>query len=129
MTGYYLSKGDIGKARELHAKYEKLRPDSPRVIYMGGFIDAMAGDREKALQAVRKIEEAKMGPVAYNYLAYVYHALGDMDRYFENLNKALEEHVIFAIFVMYSPLLAKAREDTRYKDLVEKLRRMNGLAK
>ena len=129
MTDYYLSKGDIGKARELHAKYEKLRPDSPRGTYMGGFIDAMAGDREKALQAIRKIEEAKMGPVAYNYVAYVYHALGDMDRCFENLNRALEEHVIFAMFVMYSPLLARAREDTRYKELVEKLRRMNGLAK
>ena len=129
MTDYYLSKGDIGKARELHVKYEKLRPDSPRGTYMGGFIDAMAGDREKALQTIRKIEDTKMGPVAYNYVAYVYHALGDMDRYFENLNKALEEHVIFAIFVMYSPLLARAREDPRYRELVEKLRMQTGLTK
>ena len=28
---------------------------------------------------------------------------------------------------MYSPLLAKSREDPRYGELVEKMRRMNGL--
>jgi len=52
-----------------------------------------------------------------------------MDKYFESLNKALEEHVLAPDDVMYSPLLAKGREDPRYKELVEKLRRMNGLAK
>jgi len=127
MTDYYLSKGDIGKARELHAKFEKLRPTHPWVTYMGGFIDATAGDREKALLAIKKIEERKMGPIGYNYVAYVYHALGDMDRYFEYMNRALEEHTISADLVMYSPLLAKSRQDPRYGELVEKLRRMNGL--
>ena len=34
MTDYYLSKGDIDRARELHAKFEKLRPNSPWVTYM-----------------------------------------------------------------------------------------------
>jgi hypothetical protein len=52
-----------------------------------------------------------------------------MERYFENLNRALEEHAIIALFVMHSPMLEKGREDARYPDLVEKLRRMNGLAK
>jgi adenylate cyclase len=128
MTDYYLLKGDIRKARELHAKYEKLRPTSPWVTYMEGFIDATAGDREKALQAIKMIEERKMGPVACNYVAYVYHALGDMDKYFENVNRALEEHTIAAAEVMYSPLLSKAREDPRYRELVERLRRQTGLA-
>jgi adenylate cyclase len=128
-TDYYLSKGDIATARELHAKYEKLRPDSPWVTYMGGFINATAGDREKALLAIKKIEERRMGPVTYNHVAYVYHALGDMDRYFENMNRALEEHALEAAVVMCSPLLAKAREDPRYGELIEKLRRQTGLAK
>src|SRR5579875_614491 len=124
MTDYYLSKGDIAKARELHAKFEKLEPTHAWVTYMGGFIDAMAGDREKAFLAIRKIEERNMGPIAYNYRAYIYHALGGMDRYFEYLNRAMEEHAgPFITYVMYSPLLAKAREDPRYKELVEKLRR------
>ena len=129
MTDYYLNKGDIAKARELHAKVEQLRPSSPWITYMGGFIDATAGDREKALLAIKKIEERKMGPVGYNYLAYIYFALGDVDGYFENMNRALREHVMFVNFVMYSPLLAKTREDPRYGELIGEMRRMNGLTK
>lgn len=129
VTDYYLTKGNIGKARELHARFEKLQPTQPWVIYMGGFIDATAGDKEKALAAVQKMEEAKMGPLAYNYMAFVYHALGDMDKYFEYMNRALEAHTIVGTRVMYSPLLAKARGDPRYKELVEKLRSQTGLAK
>lgn len=34
-----------------------------------------------------------------------------MDAYFENMNGAVEEHVIIATEVIYAPLLAKAGED------------------
>jgi adenylate cyclase len=128
MTDYYLSKGDLAKARELHAKFEKLQPTHPWVTYMGGFLDAKAGDKEKALQAIAKIKEAKMGPIAFNYVAYVYLALGDMDGYFENINRALDEHTMISTIVLHSPLLAKAREDPRYEELVEKLGKQTRLA-
>jgi adenylate cyclase len=120
---YYLSKGNVAKAREMYAKFERLQPTHPWVTYTGGCIDAMSGESQKALQAIQQVEGAKMGPVAYNYVAYIYHALGDMDGYFDNINRAMEEHAINSTAVMYSPLLAKAREDPRYKELVEKLRR------
>jgi len=111
----------------MHAKFEKLRPTSPWVIYMGGFIDAVAGNREKALEAIKRIEERKMGAVTYNQVALVYYALGDMDSYFESQNRALEGHTLAAAEVMYSPLLAKSRYDPRYEELVKKLRAQNGL--
>ncbi len=129
MTEYYIAKGDLEKAKELLAKLEKLDPTTPRVTWMGGVIAAMEGDREKALLAVRKIEDAKMGPVGFNFIAYVYHALGDLDAYFEYMNKALEAHAITASTVMYSPLFAKARADPRYLELVEKFRKQCGLIK
>ena len=129
MTDYYLSKGDIARARESHAKITQLRPTSPWVTYMGGFIDAMSGEREKALLAIKEIEERKMGPIGYNYVACICFALGDMDGYFDNLNLALAEHMLITTEVMYSPLLAKAREDPRYQVLVENLRKQTRLAK
>jgi TolB-like protein/Tfp pilus assembly protein PilF len=129
MTEYYLVKGDLEKAKELLAKMEKLDPTSPRVTWMGGVIAAMEGDREKALLAIKKIEDAKMGPVGFNFIAYVYHALGDLDSYFEYMNKALETHAQVASALMYSPLLAKARTDPRHLELVEKLRKQCGLTK
>jgi hypothetical protein len=96
---------------------------------MGGIIAAMEGDRERALLAVRKIEAAKMGPIGFNFIGYVYHALGDLDSYFEYMNKAVEAHVLIPSIMMYSPLFAKARADPRYLELVEKLRRQCGLTK
>jgi hypothetical protein len=70
-----------------------------------------------------------MGPVGFNFIAYVYHALGDLDSYFEYMNKALKTHAQVPSALMYSPLLAKARTDPRYPELVEKLRRQCGLTK
>ena len=58
MTDFYLSMGDIPKAREVHAKFAKLMPTDPWVTCMEGFIDVTAGDRDKALEAIRKIEES-----------------------------------------------------------------------
>jgi adenylate cyclase len=129
MIEYYLIKGDLEKAREFHAKAEKLEPTNPRITWMGGIIAAMEGDRERALLAVRKIEAAKMGPIGFNFIGYVYHALGDLDSYFEYMNKAIEAHTIIPSTMIYSPLFAKARADPRYLELVEKLRRQCGLTK
>ena len=129
MTQYYLAKGDLEKAKELLAKMEKLDPTTPQVTWMGGVIAAMEGDREKALLAVRKIEDAKMGPIGFNFIAYVYHALGDLDSYFEYLNRALEAHATVSSTLMYSPLFARARADPRYRELVERLWKQCGLTK
>ena len=128
MTDYYILKGDLAKAREYRAKVQELRPTMPWVTYVGGFIDATAGDRERALLAIKEIEEKKLGPVAYNYMGYIYHALGDMDKYFENIGKALEGHVAITSEFLYSPLLAKAREDPRYPMMVQRIRE-SGLKK
>jgi adenylate cyclase len=129
MTEYYMTKGDLEKAKEFHAKFKKLEPTNPRITWMVGAIAALEGDREKALLAIRKIEDAKIGPLGFNHIAYVYHALGDVDSYFEYMNKALEAHAIIASVVMCSPLFAKARADPRYLELVERLQRQNGLTK
>ena len=94
MTEYYLIKGDFEKAKEFHAKAEKLEPTRPWLIWMGGVIAAMEGDRERALLAVKKIEDAKMGPIGFNYIGYVYYALGDLDSFFEYMNRALETHAL-----------------------------------
>jgi hypothetical protein len=70
-----------------------------------------------------------MGEAGLNYIGYVYHALGDLASFFEYMNKALEAHTIIPSIMMYSPLLAKARADPRYPELVERLGKQCGLTK
>jgi len=129
MTEYYLINGDLGRAKELTAKLEKLEPTNPRATWMGGVISAMEGDRENALLAIEKIEAAKGGPVGFNFIAYVYHALGDFNSFFDNMNKALETHALIPSTLMYSPLFVKARSDPRYTELIERLRKQCGITK
>ena len=129
MTEYYTAKGDLEKAKEYNAKLEKLDPTSPRVVWMGGALAAKEGDKERALLAVKKIEDAKMGPIGFNFIGYVYHALGDLDSFFDCMSKALEAHTIIVSTLMYSPLLAKARADPRYLELMMKIKKQLGLTK
>jgi TolB-like protein/Tfp pilus assembly protein PilF len=129
MTEYYIAKGDLEKAKEFQAKAEKLEPTRPRYIWLGGVIAALEGDRERALLVVKKIEDAKMGPIGLNYIAYVCHTLGDLDSFFEYMNRVLESHALIPLVLMHSPILAKARVDPRYRELMEKLRKQMGLTK
>jgi TolB-like protein/cytochrome c-type biogenesis protein CcmH/NrfG len=128
MTEYYTAKGDLEKAKEYNAMLEKLDPTNPRAVWMGGTLAAKEGDRERALLAVKKIEDAKMGPIGFNFIGYVYHALGDLDSFFDCMSKALEAHTII-VSALYSPLLAKARADPRYVELTMKIKKQLGLTK
>lgn len=129
MTEYYLYKGDVEKARELHLMAEKLEPTNPWVTWMRGFIAAQKGDREAALQAIRKIEENWSGALDLNGLAFVHYALGDLDSYFTYINRVTDQHLMQYVYVMYCPLFAKARADPRYLELMVKLKKQVGLTK
>jgi len=129
ITEFYINKMDLENAKEFFAKAEKLEPTNPRVIWMGGVIAALGGDRQGALLSIRKIEEAHVGSIGFNFIAYVFHALGELTSYFDYINRALEGHALIPSVFMYSPLFTRARSDPRYAELVEKLRRQCGLHK
>ena len=122
MTEYYVLKGDLEKARELHAKVEKLQPTHPWVDWMKGFIAAKTGDEKGALEVAHQIE-SKRGNSGINEIGFVRYALGDLDSYFECLNRALDMHNFNFVYPMYCPLFAEGRKDPRYRGLV--LRQMS----
>ena len=37
-----------------------------------------------------------MGPIGFNFIGYIYYALGDLDSYFKYMNRAVEAHAIIA---------------------------------
>jgi adenylate cyclase len=129
MTEYYIIKGNLERAEEFNAKLEKLDPTNPRATWVGGVLAAMKGDMERALLVVKKIEDTKMGPVGFNFIGYIYYGLGDLDSFFECINKGLEGRALIASTLMYSPLFAKTRSDPRYQELLERLRKQCGLTK
>jgi TolB-like protein len=129
MAQYYIINGDLQSAKEFQVKYERLEPRSPRATSQRGTIAAMEGEREKALLAIKEIEDAKIGPLGFNFIGYIYHALGDLDSFFDCMNKALETHALIPSFLLYSRFFTKTRADPRYHELVEKLRSQLGVKK
>jgi adenylate cyclase len=129
MTEYYLFKGNYEKAKEFFSVVEKLEPTDSWAAWMRGFIAAQTGDRNTALEAIRKIEENWSGSIDLNGIGFIHYALGDLDSYFTYMNRATDQHLIQATYLMYCPLFAKARADPRYLELVEKLRKQSGLTK
>jgi TolB-like protein/Tfp pilus assembly protein PilF len=129
MTEYYLFKGNYEKAKEFFSVVEKLEPTDSWAAWMRGFIAAQTGDRNTALEAIRKIEENWSGSIDLNGIGFIHYALGDLDSYFTYMNRATDQHLIQATYLMYCPLFAKAKADPRYLELVEKLRKQSGLTK
>lgn len=112
----------------MHAWFEKLEPTNPWVLFMEPILGAAEGNREGAFQVIRKIAAAKLGPITHRFAACVYCVLGDMDRCFALLNRAVDEHALRVEPATYSPLLAGARADPRFHELRGKLRKKLGSA-
>jgi adenylate cyclase len=125
LTEYHLYKGDIAKAREYHAMAAKLDPTARWVTWMEGFIAGVTGDREGALQAMKKIESKWLGATNLNDVGFIHYALGDLDSYFTYMNRAADQHTIQYAYAMYCPLFAEGRKSPKYRELLEKMDRIS----
>ncbi len=68
---------------------------------------------------IAKIEELfKKGTSRQSSIGYIYYALGDLDRFFENMFASARNHTLQAVRVRLSPLFASARRDPRFVMLV-----------
>ena len=128
-TEYHMFKGNFEKAKEFFSMAEKLEPSNSWVAWMRGFIAAQTGDRQTALEAIRKIEENWSGALDLNGIGFIHYALDDLDSYFTYLNRATDQHLLQYVYPMYCPLFAQGRTDPRYQQLMEKLRKQMSLTK
>jgi adenylate cyclase len=124
MTEYYASKGDYDKAKEFFGLAKKLEPTHHWVSWMEAFIAAKMGDKDGALKSMKTLESNfDMSVDLINNIAFIHYALDDLDSYFAYVLKATEQGSLRFIYVMYSPLFAKGRDDPRYKVVLEGLRK------
>ncbi|MGI0084583.1 MAG: hypothetical protein ACREBQ_05830, partial [Nitrososphaerales archaeon] len=57
-------------------------------------------------------------------IVMIYYALGDLDRFFELMFLALDNHTLSASTLLLSPLFATARKDPRFRELIDKLEKV-----
>lgn len=119
---FHLCRKDFSKAEEAVMALERQSPEDSRTVYSRGMLDAFTGSRKKAMEAIRRLDEAsKEGSSNVLLKGFVYWALGDKDLFFDCMFKATEIHALPGIILRYSPLYSAARKDRRYRDLFAKI--------
>ena len=121
MVWYHLFRHDYEKATEFLEKF-KLVAGSDSIVAIGleAHIAADRGDREKALGLIARIEQlAGSETIASGIVGTTYYLLGDMDKFFEYMNRALAIHALPLGALVNSPIYSKARKDPRFKKLLE----------
>lgn len=117
---YYTVKGDLGRATESLNEAARQRPDFPLTKMLEGYIAGVSGDRAAALRSKTELEQSY--PDRPSPAGVILLGLGEVDAFFEKLDEAFVKHDLESAFLMFSPLLAGVRRDSRFGNLIAKLR-------
>lgn len=119
MFDYYVSKGDYARAEETVEEMEKLGPTLMATYLNRGYLAALTGDVETAQKMIAKLDPGK-GLGSISSAGFVYYALGDIDKFFEYMFRAAENHSLVASDFRLSPLFEKARKDPRFGEVLKR---------
>ncbi|MDA4124003.1 MAG: hypothetical protein OK438_00940 [Thaumarchaeota archaeon] len=122
MFDYYVSKGDYEQAEETVREMERIGPTLTSTYLNRGYLAALTGDEKTAREMIAKLDSGK-GPgwIGAPQAGFIYLALGDKDRFFEQMYRAAENHTFDPVTARYHPLFKKAREDPRLGEVFRKV--------
>src|SRR5215469_2149039 len=114
-----------GRLPEAIAEFQTSRKqsgESPVIVMALGHAYGVAGDKSKALDSLRKLDEiARHRYVPAHYYAAIYTGLGDKDKAFEWLDKAYQERSEYLIFLNVEPMADPLRSDPRFQSLLRRI--------
>jgi serine/threonine-protein kinase len=117
----FLKKGDMAVAI---AEFQKAKAPNPGAWYQGylGYAYALSGDRAKAEQALRELEEmAKRQYVSPTAFATIYLGLGEKEKCLDWLEKAYEQQDSACWYLKIDQIYDRVRTEPRFQALVEKI--------
>lgn len=120
---------------EADAEYQKalaLSGEDIELITARGHFHALVGEPDKAREVLNDLERLGAARYVPSYLvARIYLGLGDIDRMFELLYKALDERYGYLAYLDVEPMFDPIRSDPRYEELVGRvgLRRLRPSSK
>ncbi len=119
----YIQQGKYEGAIGAFRKAVKLSGASTNFISYLGHSYAKAGKQREARQMLAQLESlSKRQYVSSYFIAMIHLGLGDLDKTFELLERALEERSGFLAFVRVEPMLDGLRGDERFGGLVERVK-------
>jgi len=122
-TEYFLAMRDFEHARRGLGEMQRIRPSSVWSVTFEGILAALEGHDALARQSLEALRQmGSEGGVTEFFEGFVCYALGDVDAFFERMDRALKLHNLPVIELLYSPLYAAARGDPRFEDLLRRQR-------
>ena len=115
-------RGNLDQAETYLRELERVAPSSDYAFLCRGYLSAVKGDREEAMKAIAKLNETQHEGSSrkVSSIGFIYYGLGDLDRFFEYMNRAATDHTIQLARVRLSPLFSGARKDPRFLELLSK---------
>jgi adenylate cyclase len=117
----FLKKGDTAGAI---AEFQKAKAPNPGAWYQGflGYAYAISGDRAKAEQVLRELEElAQRQYVSPTAFATIYLGLGEKERCLDWLEKSYEQQDSACWYLKIDQIYDSVRNEPRFQALVQKV--------
>ncbi len=119
MADLAMLKGDFGQAEASVRELERMAPTSDFALLSRGYLAALQGDRATAMEAIRKLKVTfGEGYARLSSVGFIYLALGDRDRFFEQMFTAARSHTLQISRLRFSPLFSEVRKDPRFLELL-----------
>jgi len=116
-------KGDWETALEFFKEVHRLTNHPLKGVLGLGFAYASLGQEEKAMEVIHKMEqrqEQEPGSVIDPELAAVWFALGNVDKAFYHLGRAVDKRVGPVSYFLEYPQYKNAKKDPRYRELLRR---------
>jgi tetratricopeptide (TPR) repeat protein len=99
-----------------------LSPDSYMALAYLGQAYARSGKRSEAMEIIKELEERSLERyVAAYWILVIYEGLGENDKAFELLEKAIDERNETMIWLKIGPYYDGLRSDPRFTEILKKL--------
>ncbi len=116
-------KGDWEAALEIFKEVHRLTNHPLKGLTGLGVAYAKLGQRDKALECVRKLEERQIqepDTIIDGDLVGLYLALGDLDKTFYHIDRCIDKGSLPPNYFTEYPIYKELRKDPRYQDLLRK---------
>ncbi|MDR8393714.1 tetratricopeptide repeat protein [Aliifodinibius sp. S!AR15-10] len=120
----YVEMGKFEEALAVFQQYQHMVGSETKGFHQLGYLHGVLGETAKAqeyLQRLQKRELAEPDVSLAMDFAIIYLGMGDYDKVFEYLQKAVEEHLGGILFIKSIPFWEPIRSDQRYQELLQKV--------
>ncbi|GAB4294601.1 MAG: adenylate/guanylate cyclase domain-containing protein [Ignavibacteriaceae bacterium] len=124
MAWIYVDRNQFDEALNVALDYHNSLKDDLKGILPLGYIYAVMGEKDKALECLSKLKrrsEVEKDITLSSDFAVLYAGLGDIDNMFEYLNRAVDEKSGAVIFLNSQRGWMKYKDDKRFKEIIRRI--------